>query len=153
MSSMTMPVRIAKSMATTPTTAIVGWWWRADLVLDLSSGAGSLVACFPDRGEGCVELFEPVLLVLADEAHAPGEGVGAGSGDAGFDQGVEHDPLWLGEPGHDWHGQLGEVVDGVAAARRPGHLAAGQRLQLVGDRDPLGPGFFPEAADPADLWV
>ena len=67
---------------------------------------------------------DPLLLVVADEADAPGQGLAAAPGHAGVDQGVEHPAFRQPEAGHHRHRSGGEDHDHVAGPGPPGHLAA-----------------------------
>ena len=76
---------------------------------DAESGGGrTLVAQLLHAGHRLAQLLQPVLGVLADQAHAPRQGVGAAAGHAGLDEGVEHDPLGLAQPRHHGYGEMGE---------------------------------------------
>ena len=45
--------------------------------------------------QGGAQVRQPRILVLADQAHAPGQRVAAAAGDPGVHQGVEDEPLRL----------------------------------------------------------
>ena len=53
--------------------------------------------------EGGAQLADPLLLVVADQADAPGQGLAAAAGHAGVDQGVEHPPFRQAQAGHHRH--------------------------------------------------
>ena len=57
--------------------------------------------------------------LLADQPHRPGQRLGAGPGHARRDQGVEHQPLGLAQPGHHRHREVGEQQPPAVAPRRP----------------------------------
>ena len=93
--------------------------------------------------------FEPVLLALGDQSHAPGEGVAAAARDAGVDQRVQ-DLCARACAVASWPGTLkrGEQVTLVAAPSAPGHLALEPALGLVGDLHALAARVLAEARDP-----
>ena len=113
------------------------------------SELGALRPELVDLFHRAAQIAEPALGVLADQLDGPGQRLGTGSGDAGVDEGVEHLPLGLLEPGHHRHGDVGEQRPGVAQLGAPGDLPAVASLSLFGDLDPGGPGLGPEPADPA----
>ena len=94
------------------------------------------------------QLAEPLVGVLADQPDRPGQRVRAGAGHPGVDQGVQHDPLRLAQPGHHRHRGHREQLDGVAQPGAPGDLAPVAVLGLAGDLDPLLPGGLAEPGDP-----
>ena len=102
-----------------------------------------------DLGHRVAQLAEPLVGVLADQADRPGERVGARPGDPGVDEGVEHLPLGLAQPGHDRCGDVGEERGGAAEVGAPRDLALVAGLGLEGDLDPLLTGLGPEATDPS----
>jgi hypothetical protein len=110
---------------------------------------GALLAQLVDLGHRLAQAAQPVFGVLADEAHAPGERVGARAGYAGVDEGVEHLTFALAQPRHDRHREVGEQHPGIADAGAPGDLAPVARLRLGRDLHPLLAGLFAESADPA----
>ena len=95
------------------------------------------------------QVGEPRVGVLADELHAPGEGVGARPRDAGVDEGVEDLTLRLAQPGHDRDGEVGEQLAPVAALDAPRDLAVAAVLDLAGDLDAGVAGVLAERLDPA----
>ena len=66
------------------------------------SEIGTLRAELVDLAHGLAELAEPLVGVLADEPDRPGEGVAAGAGDAGVDEGVEDEALGLAMGADDY---------------------------------------------------
>ena len=119
----------------------------------LHLGRGALRPGLPHGRHRGVQLGQPVPLVLGDQAHAPGERIRPRAGHAGLDEGVEHPPLRLLQPGHDGHGEPGEDLAGRPAGDAPGDLAAGAALELAGDLDAGAPGVLAEPGDPARLGV
>ena len=95
------------------------------------------------------QLAQPLVGVPADQAHRPGQRLGPRPGDAGADQGVEHLPLGLAQPGHDRHGEVGEEHPLARRPDAPGDLAVEPVLGLAGDRDPLLAGALAELPGPA----
>ena len=114
-----------------------------------SGGGRTFVAKLLHAGHRLAQLLQPVLAVLADEAHAPGQRVRPAAGDSCVDEGVEDQALALAQPGHHRHGQVGEHDAHRAALGPPGDLAAEPVLGLAGDRDPFVPGVLAEAGDAA----
>ena len=53
--------------------------------------------------QGRPQVGQPGLLVLTDEAHAPGESVTAATGHAGVNESVKHPSLGLPKAGHNRH--------------------------------------------------
>src|SRR2546429_3510893 len=96
------------------------------------------------------QVGEPGVLVLADQAHAPGERVAAAAGHPGVHQRVEDAPLRLAEPGHHRDGKCGEHHLVVVTDNAPGHLAAERVLRLPGDLYPGVTGLLTEPAAAAD---
>src|SRR5262249_43276361 len=104
---------------------------------------GARLADVLDLAHGFAEVGQPGLAVPRDPLDAPAEGVAAGAGHAGVDEGVEHLALGLAETGHHGRGQRREDRPGVAAADAPGDLAAGGVFEFAGDLDPALPGVLP----------
>src|SRR6185437_15344818 len=76
--------------------------WLAEL--------GARLADLADLLHGRAQLTQPLLGVLAGQADAPSQGMRAGPGHAGLDQGVQDLPLELPQPGHDRDGEVGEQL-------------------------------------------
>ena len=104
-------------------------------------------AGFVDGDERVAELVDPLAFVVADEAHAPRERVGAAAGDARADERVEHLALRHAQPRHHRHRERREHPPLVAADRAPRDLAAGALLGLVGDPHALLAGVLTEPLD------
>src|SRR5471030_1959420 len=112
-----------------------------------------------DLRHGLTQSAQPVVGVLPDQAHAPGEGLGTGSGDAGIHKGVENLALTLAQPGHRGNGKVREEPARLADSGTPGNAAAELGLRLVGDLHPLLAGVLAPTGDPplgcrrlATLW-
>ena len=71
----------------------------------LSVVVGAGFADFFYLGHGFAEVGQPGFAVLGDELDAPAEGVAAGAGHAGVDEGVEDLAFGLAEAGHHRCGQ------------------------------------------------
>ena len=93
------------------------------------------------------ELADPVVLVVTDQADAPGERLAAAAGDAAVDEGVEHLTLLEAKPGHGRSVDGGEVRLGLATPCAPADGATERLLGLVGDRHALLAGRFAEGDD------
>src|SRR3954471_1310442 len=87
--------------------------------------------------QGVTQLTEPVIGVLADQPHTPGQGVTAAARHTGLDERVQHPPLRLPQPRHHRHRELGEHHRLGSALDAPRHLAGEPVLGLTGDVDPL----------------
>ena len=156
---MTVALRVMGNLVTPEDTDTVARLWRtagrassASTIARPSPRPRALRPRLAHRRHRGVELGQPVALVLRDQAHAPGEGIGPRTGDAGLDEGVEHPALGLVQPGHDGHGQPGEDLGGGTAGDAPGDLAA-CAPRLAGDLDPGAPGVLAEPGDPAGLGL
>ena len=68
---------------------------------------------------GRPQLGQPLVGVLPDQPHRPGQRVRAGAGHAGVDQRVEHDPLGLPQPRHHRHRRDREQLDSCSPSRAP----------------------------------
>ena len=99
-------------------------------------------------GERAAQALDPVGLMLADQADAPGQRLAAAAGDARLDQRVEHAAILEPEPGHDRDPKGGEELLDATAAGSPGDLAAEEALGVAGDLDPCVAGVAPESRDP-----
>src|SRR5690349_17318833 len=71
------------------------------------SGIGTLRADLLDLGHRLAQLTEPAVRPFRHEADAPGERLGPRAGDARVDEGVEHLPLGLAQPGHHRRREMG----------------------------------------------
>src|SRR5579859_2081694 len=91
---------------------------------------------------------EPGVLVLPDQADAPGKRVTAAAGHAGVDERVQHPPLRLAQPGHHRDRQCGEHHFPALAHHTPGHLAAEPQFRFAGDADPGVTGLLAEPPAP-----
>src|SRR3954453_15950953 len=95
------------------------------------------------------QLGQPVVLVLGDEAHAPGERVRTRPRHAGVHERVEHLTLRLPQPGHGLCGEVGEQLLLLADAHRPADRAFIATLGLLRDRHPLVAGLLTERRNPS----
>src|SRR5260370_41925810 len=109
---------------------------------------GSFAPNLVDLHEGLAQPFDPVRLVHAHQADAPGESVAAASGHASRHPGVEHRPLLHPQPRHDGEAQGGEHPRLVPASGAPCALAPEPALRFTGDLDAVFPSLFSEAVDP-----
>ena len=91
------------------------------------------------RGHRLAQLGEPVVLVLADQAHAPGQRVGARAGDAGVDEGVEDHAAAAGAAGSSPARPRGSTAPRGRrpTAHAPRDLGVVAVLGLAGDLHPL----------------
>jgi len=96
--------------------------------------------------QGRPQLGEPGVLVLTDEAYAPGQGVAAAASDARIDKRVEDLALGLAEPGHNRDRERGEHHPAAIALHAPGNLAAELVLSLKRDLDSVLTGLLAEPA-------
>src|SRR3954454_2165106 len=90
------------------------------------------------------QVGQPGLGVAAREAHAPCEGVGAGAGDTRVDEGVEHLPVGLSQPGHDGWGERRERPPVIAYLPAPRDGPPRSVRELGGYLDPLLAGLLTE---------
>src|SRR6266852_8846057 len=109
---------------------------------------GSLAPNLIDLHEGLAQPYDPVGLVHAHQADAPGEGVAAASSHASRHQGVQNRPLLHSQPRHDGKAQGGEHPRLVPAAGAPSDLAPEPALGFTGDLDAVLSRLFSEAVDP-----
>src|SRR5262249_60571186 len=98
--------------------------------------------------QGATQRAEPGVLVLPDQAHAPGERVAAAAGRPGIDERVEHPALGLAQPGHNRGGKCGEHHFPPLAHHAPGNLTAEPPLRLARDPDPRLPRLLTEPPAP-----
>src|SRR5215203_364362 len=112
-----------------------------------SPDLGPASADLLDRGHGVPQLGQPLVGVLPDKSDRPDQGLRPRPRDSGVDEGVEHQPLALTQPGHDRHGDVGEDLAGVPAGRAPRHRPAVALLGGVGDRHAPLAGLLAEACD------
>src|SRR5918997_5725569 len=84
---------------------------------------GAAAAQIVDRAQGVAQLGQPLLAVPADQLDAPGQGLGAGTGDTRVDEGVQHFALLLAQAGHHGRRMRGEQRPRPAALRPPRNLA------------------------------
>src|SRR6266567_2666071 len=96
--------------------------------------------------QSLAQFAEPGVLVLAHQPDAPRQRIAATPRDAGVNQGVEHQALWLPEPRHDRHRERREHDRPVPGTHAPRHLAAVGVLGLLRDLDPVLPGLLAEPA-------
>src|SRR5712692_5669603 len=109
---------------------------------------GSLAPNLVDLHESLAQPFDPVGLVHAHQADAPGESVASASGHASRNQGVENGSLLHPQPRHDGEAQSGEHPRLVPAAGAPSDLAPEPAFSLPGDLDAVFASLFSEAVDP-----
>src|SRR4051794_2916644 len=110
---------------------------------DLGAAAANLLHRFHRRPQ----FVQPLVGVLADQSHRPGQRLGPRPGHARVDKGVEHQPLALPQPRHDRHRQGGEQLAVLTARGAPGNRPAVPLLRSVGDPHPLLPRLLAEPRD------
>src|SRR5258706_8932387 len=110
--------------------------------------AWALVATRLDAAERAPELLDPAVLIVGDEADAPGEGFAAAPGHARVDEGVEHAPLTEAQASHDRHGGRRERVRLAADADRPRNAPSEPWLGVLGNRHAGLSCLLAEAVDP-----
>ena len=98
-------------------------------------GAGRAEAV--DLLHRAAQATEPVVGVLTDEPHAPGERIGTRARHVRGNQRVEDHALGLTQPRHHGDGQVGEQVAPVTDGDPPGHLAFEAVLGLAGHGNAL----------------
>src|SRR5438034_308369 len=108
---------------------------------------GPFAADLIDLDERVAEALDPVGLVHADQAHAPGERLAPAAGHAAGDQRIQDGALVHAQARHHRHAQGGEDLGEVAAPCPPGHLAPELAFGVPGDPDPILPRLLPEALD------
>src|SRR5690348_1712426 len=123
-------------------------WFKPLALIHRWSRAGPLGANLFYLTQCVAQGTEPGVLVLADQAHAPGECVAATAGHAGLHERVQHPALGLPQPGHHRDRKCGEHHFPALAHHAPGHLAAEPHFRLAGDPDPGVSGLLAEPPAP-----
>src|SRR5215471_17898035 len=123
-------------------------WFKPLSIIDRWSRAGPLGANLFYLAQRVAQGAEPGVLVLADQAHAPGECVAATAGHAGLHERVQHPALGLAQPGHHRDRKCGEHHFPPLAHHAPGNLAVEPHLRLTRDPNPRIPGLRTEPPAP-----
>src|SRR5215467_1491741 len=123
-------------------------WFKPLAIIRRWSRAGPLGANLFYLTQCVAQGTEPGVLVLADQAHAPGECVAATAGHAGLDERVQHPALGLPQPGHHRDRKCGEHHFAALAHHAPGHLAGEPHLRLARNANPGVAGLLTEPPAP-----
>src|SRR5215471_962513 len=123
-------------------------WFKPLAIIHRWSRAGPLGANLFYLTQCVAQGTQPGVLVLADQAHAPGECVAATAGHADLHERVQYPALGLPQPGHHRDRECGEHHFPALAHHAPGHLAVEPHLGLAGDANPRVAGLLAEPPAP-----
>src|SRR6202011_3561407 len=115
-----------------------------------SAGSGdvwSLCTNLLHVGQRFTKTFDPLRLVLAHEADAPGERFTAAAGHTRVDERVEDVPILQAQTGHHGHAECCEELLDVTDAGSPRDLAAEEALRVTRNANARVPRLRTKAAD------